>query len=359
MTDDTVTPAVNDRRSTSSPREVAQHWATAMSDRDVGALRDLYEVGAALHSAEAIVLGQEQVADALLAMAPMPDAEPTIETGGQGTTTLTWSLPDDDHAASTRLRVRHGKIVEQWVGELHTGTGRLAGLPMDMETSGEVSAEEYDVVWDMIDKVVSLRDETASHVDVRLSQHPEQRGPDTVELRVNVTLPGASVRASARSGDVPSAALIVERKLRHALRRRADRRTDANQQNAGELPDGTTRPGGESARPRSEREIVRHKTVSPAPSTLEEATFDLESMGYDFFLYVDLESERDAVVAKNDDGSYSAHVDPPVASLASARDRLDAGNEPFVFFNDEDTQRGHVLYRRVDGHYGLIVPADD
>ena len=30
----------------------------------------------------------------------------------------------------------------------------------------------------------------------------------------------------------------------------------------------------------------------------------------------------------------------------------------WVFFRDADSGRGHVLYRRYDGHYGLIVPVD-
>ena len=36
---------------------------------------------------------------------------------------------------------------------------------------------------------------------------------------------------------------------------------------------------------------------------------------------------------------------------------LDEGDEPFVFFAEPDTSRGQVLYRRFDGHYGLITPA--
>ena len=32
--------------------------------------------------------------------------------------------------------------------------------------------------------------------------------------------------------------------------------------------------------------------------------------------------------------------------------------EPFVFFLDEATGRGRVVYRRYDGHYGLVATAD-
>ena len=37
-------------------------------------------------------------------------------------------------------------------------------------------------------------------------------------------------------------------------------------------------------------------------------------------------------------------------------ERLDASAEPHIFFANATTGRGNVLYRRYDGHYGLIVP---
>jgi len=43
--------------------------------------------------------------------------------------------------------------------------------------------------------------------------------------------------------------------------------------------------------------------------------------------------------------------------LNEAEVLLDEGDEPFVFFAEPDTSRGQVLYRRFDGHYGLITPA--
>lgn len=356
MTEHAATPATTTRgQGQPSPRETAQHWVASVRSRDADALRDLYEIGAALHTSDGIVLGGEEIAAALLAMPELSTDDPSIEVGAQGMTTVRWPNADE-RADSARLRVRRGKIVEQWIGEIHTSAGQLSAVPMEMSTSGDVSVEEHDLVWDMVDKLVSLRDEQPSHVDVRLSRHADQRGAKPVELRVTIALPGGAVRSSERSGDVRSAATTVQRRLEEALRRRAERRQEGRQQDSSPRDtDGASHPA--STKPRPEREIVRNKSVSPAPSTLEEATFDLESMGYDFFLYVDLESDRDAVVARNDDGSYSDYVDPPVASVASARDRLDAGNEPFVFFTDDESGRGHVLYRRVDGNYGLIVPA--
>jgi hypothetical protein len=49
----------------------------------------------------------------------------------------------------------------------------------------------------------------------------------------------------------------------------------------------------------------------------------------------------------------------PELDLAGALERLDVGDEPWVFYRDGTTGRGHVVYRRHDGHYGLITPVDD
>jgi hypothetical protein len=273
--------------------------------------------------------------------------------------TVTWGADDIDRLQSSRMRVRRGKIVEQWIGEERSETGRLAAVPMNMSTAGDVTAEDHDLVWDAIDKLVSLRDEPVAHVEVRLTQQDDTGRVDPVSLRVIIALTGGSVRASARAADVRSVTTIVERRLKEGLRRRAERRVDTRSAEQTIRDSEPTRPERWSQRPASERELVRHKTVSPGPSTLEEATFDLVTMGYDFFLYVDLDTGQDALVARKGDDDFVAETAPQVSSIASARERLDAGNEPFVFFTDEQTQRGHVLYRRFDGHYGLLVPADD
>jgi hypothetical protein len=49
----------------------------------------------------------------------------------------------------------------------------------------------------------------------------------------------------------------------------------------------------------------------------------------------------------------------PQLSAAEAIDRLNLSGQPFLLYADAATGRGRVLYRRYDGHYGLIQPADD
>jgi hypothetical protein len=49
----------------------------------------------------------------------------------------------------------------------------------------------------------------------------------------------------------------------------------------------------------------------------------------------------------------------PELTLPQAQQRLDVDDEPWLFFKDPASGRGQVLYRRYDGHYGLITPTGE
>ena len=53
-----------------------------------------------------------------------------------------------------------------------------------------------------------------------------------------------------------------------------------------------------------------------------------------------------------------SEIPAPVLTLAEATTRLEALGRPFLFFVDAAAGRGNLLYRRYDGHYGLITPAN-
>jgi len=101
----------------------------------------------------------------------------------------------------------------------------------------------------------------------------------------------------------------------------------------------------------------------------------LELLDHDFYLFTDLGTGADAVIYRRPDGRYGFRgelgkhereqtiaplvVEPPPPTLteARARERLDVGGEPFVFYLDPGDDLGRVLYRRYDGQYGLIAAA--
>lgn len=122
--------------------------------------------------------------------------------------------------------------------------------------------------------------------------------------------------------------------------------------------------------PPDERDVVRRKTFAAAPSTAQEAVFDMEALEHDFHLFTDVETGAPALVRRRSDGSYAVaglpegaagteslfhDPAPPTLDEAAARERLDASGEPFVFYLDAGTDQGSVVYLRYDGHYGVIT----
>jgi ribosomal subunit interface protein len=124
-------------------------------------------------------------------------------------------------------------------------------------------------------------------------------------------------------------------------------------------------------RPVEERDVLRRKTFAVVPQTVDEAAYDMEALDHDFYLFVDAATGRDVLLYHRDDGGYAVQglgpadvpedvvVEPGPTELEerTARQRLDDGGEPFVFYTDPLTQRGHVVYRRYDGNYGVITPS--
>jgi len=145
------------------------------------------------------------------------------------------------------------------------------------------------------------------------------------------------------------------------------------------LTDHEVRKLGEEdpARPIHERKMLRHKTFELELCTANEAIEDMELMGYPFQLFKGLETGQDSVVYRDGPKGYrlaqveqrngrswgrrpALTVSPRPAvrmSLAEATESLNLTAGPFVFYAEALTGRGRVLYRRYDGHYGLITPA--
>lgn len=200
----------------------------------------------------------------------------------------------------------------------------------------------------------------------------------TLELpaiaEASIDLNGTPVRAHASGHSIAEAIDLLHGRLSKRLRRRRDRHEDRHHE-----PEPTPNHAGYSAVPSDEREVVRYKTLAMHPMSLEEAADEMDQLDHGFYLFLDADHHLDRVVYRNGDGSL--HVVPLVAEedlpgdtrppihsgsvvlnhlpLAEAEALLDETDDAFVFFADPDSDldRGNVLYRRFDGHYGLITPA--
>jgi len=207
---------------------------------------------------------------------------------------------------------------------------------------------------------------------IRLTKVHDPANNRSAVVQVNLDVDGHGVRAQAAAPTFTEAIDLVQGRLRERLRH-VGRFTRAREWTR-RTPTTDTVPAPPVEVGSSD--LVRHKTYAPEQVTPEEAAFDMELMDYDFFLFRDATTGRDSVVFRDEDGSTRmlrlagdttpssttapfpvSDVDVPVMSTHQAIERLAATGERFVFFADAASGRGHVVYRRYDGRYGLISPA--
>ncbi|HWU33276.1 MAG TPA: HPF/RaiA family ribosome-associated protein [Marmoricola sp.] len=108
-------------------------------------------------------------------------------------------------------------------------------------------------------------------------------------------------------------------------------------------------------RPIEEREIVRHKAHVATALTPDEASYEMELLDHDFFLFYNLETGSPAVLRRVEPHTYAVDSLPPELSEAQARERLEMAGDSMVFFIDAGSGEARVLYLRHDGHYGSIT----
>ncbi len=188
-----------------------------------------------------------------------------------------------------------------------------------------------------MDVVVSSRhcevsERFREHVEEKLAQAGEARPPDhpggrahreggppreperAVRVELTAKSKGPVVRAEASAEDKMAALDLALDKMAAQMRRAADRRKVHRGQHK---PESLGEAMARSAPPRTpaateedvaERKVgpvtvtgdgplvVREKAHAAAPMTLEQALYEMELVGHDFYLFVDKESEKPSVV---------------------------------------------------------------
>ncbi|MFE7166449.1 ribosome hibernation-promoting factor, HPF/YfiA family [Streptomyces sp. NPDC057616] len=183
-------------------------------------------------------------------------------------------------------------------------------------------------------KVISL--------DVEVSKEPNPRQADRCD-RVEITLRsrGPVIRAEAAASDPYAALDMAAEKLGARLRKQHDKRFSrrgARRISAAEVPDhvpGAATLNGHGEAVRDDEPdgvptkkigslevkgegplIVREKTHVAAPMTLDQALYEMELVGHDFYLFVDSETKEPSVVYRRhayDYGVIHLSTDPMVA----------------------------------------------
>ena len=168
-------------------------------------------------------------------------------------------------------------------------------------------------------------------VEVLLEKETRPREPDrAVRVELTAMSRGPIVRAEASAEDKMAALDLALDKMASQMRRAADRRKvhrgQHKPESVGEAMARSTPPDldDEGAEHVSERKVgpvtvtgdgplvVREKSHAAAPMTLEQALYEMELVGHDFYLFVDKESQKPSVVYRRrgyDYGVISLEMD--------------------------------------------------
>ena len=168
-------------------------------------------------------------------------------------------------------------------------------------------------------------------VEVELEKNPRQHDRAT-KVELTAFSKGPVIRAEAAAEDKMGALDLALDKMQSQMRRAADRRRVHRGRHTpvsvGEALAGTGDVAAESGDESSviERKVgpitvtgdgplvVREKSHHASPKTLDQALYEMELVGHDFYLFVDKENERPAVVYRRrgyDYGVISLEVDGP------------------------------------------------
>jgi ribosomal subunit interface protein len=258
----------------------------------------------------------------------------------------------------------------------------MSPINIEITTRGEVSEHTLAQARERIEGLQRFVKGPILDARVVLTQERNPRIPESARVEAEIDLQGRLVRARAAKPSMDAAVDEVAERLQRQLRRYVDRRVTRRRRR------GESR-GSESShrswsrprppsyeRPVAEREIIRRKSFASGPISLPKAAEDLDALDHDFFLFHDAEADTDAVLYRRDDGYLGLIASPKAATptanggpvrltsrvpapiaLDAAMTEMNAVGHRFLFFENSATGRGNVIYRRYDGHYGLIEPA--
>ncbi|MDI3407470.1 ribosome hibernation-promoting factor, HPF/YfiA family [Streptomyces cavernicola] len=196
-----------------------------------------------------------------------------------------------------------------------------------------------------LEKIQKL-DAKVINLDVEVSKEPNPRQADRSD-RVEITLRtrGPVIRAEASASDPYAALDLAQEKLEARLRKQHSKRSTRRGNGrlsaaevADRVPGAATLNGDGTPVPTGEEEgvptkrigsleiqgdgpiVVREKTHVATPMSLDQALYEMELVGHDFYLFVDSETKEPSVVYRRhayDYGVIHLSTDPMVSKAQS------------------------------------------
>lgn len=264
------------------------------------------------------------------------------------------------------------------------GGVEVKGAPaLTVVTRGEVGEGPVHYAERRLRAVIADIGDPVLMARAKLTMAPDPAVERRAIAQVTVDVNGEVVRAQVAAHGMAEAVDLLQARLRDKLQHRAEHRRALRRRPAS-TPEGEWRHGDPPTarppffvRPPEEQEVVRRTSYAVEPVTAEEAAFDMDQLDFEFYLYRDATADDDALLERDEDGTYRVTFARPVASaeehastlvevtgrttpeltIDDAVERLRSGGERFVFFVDAESRRGSVLYHRYDGHLGLMTLA--
>lgn len=254
-------------------------------------------------------------------------------------------------------------------------------IDVDVTTSGDLPGAA-DYARTKIGELGRFSHRPVLYARVRLSRHHDPAVESPVVAQANLDVNGRLVRAQVHAATALEAVDLLEARLRRRLEHVAEH-FDVRR---GDRID-SRRPWWHEARLAQrlnhfphpvEQRVIRRKSFTMTPCTIDDAIDEMELLDYDFHLFTEKGSGVVGVLYRSGPAAYrlalvapsvadelapfshavtvSPHP-PPCLREQDAPERLRLLGLPFLFFIDAAAGRAGVLYHRYDGHYGLVTPA--
>lgn len=222
--------------------------------------------------------------------------------------------------------------------------------------------------------------EPLTHARLKIKRDDERPPAQVVLVEARVEVSGIPLRAESTGPTSAAALQDVGDRLSYKLadvpgsRRRHKSRPPSIPPGRWKISDLPGSRPGFRHRPPERRSIMRRKTYSPDDRcSVYVALSRLQALDYRWFIFTDEADDRTTIVydegkgptvckadgSTPDAGSIHPGIEvvtaeAPAIAIAEAVSRLNESDETFIFFTGVDLHGVSVLYRRYDGHYGLM-----
>jgi putative sigma-54 modulation protein len=155
-----------------------------------------------------------------------------------------------------------------------------------------------------------------TRTEVRLKLEKNPRISDNKVVEITLFAAGAVIKVNGAGTDffeaIDRASSKLERQIKKYREKLIERGRKNNIKEAVPGSTGKTGPGeSKKFEDKLRRSIVKTKTFILKPITPEEAVIQMELLGHDFFVFINSETERTAVVYRRKDSNYGL-IEPTI-----------------------------------------------